>query len=158
MNIMKKGLDNLFVTFLIVSFTIIVTIAVLVWVKNYTVDLKEQTEDISSQRIYCLNNINFEITNACYIDDSVKVTLSNNANLDLEGFLIRSYKNLDEVYPNEIDYKIEKFKIDSFKYSSEANIKFIEIVAKVKLNNKVISCSQDIKSFGNLNDQSLSLC
>ena len=155
---MKKGLNNLFVTFLIVSFTIIVTIAVLVWVKNYTLDLKEQTEDISSQRIYCLSNINFEITNACYIGDSVKVTLSNNADLDLEGFLIRSYKSLDKVSQNDIDYKIEKFKIDSFKYKSESDIKFIEIVAKVKLNNKVISCSQDIKSFGSLNDQSLSLC
>jgi len=155
---MKKGLNNLFVTFLIVSFTIIVTIAVLVWVKNYTMDLKEQTEDISSQRIYCLNNINFKITNACYIGDSVKVTLSNDADLELEGFLIRSYKSLDKVSQNDIDYKIEKFKIDSFKYKSESDIKFIEIVAKVKLNNKVISCSQDIKSFGSLNDQSLSLC
>ena len=155
---MKKGLDNLFVTFLIVSFTIIVTIAVLVWVKNYTLDLKEQTEDISSQRIYCLSNINFEITNACYIGDSVKVTLSNNADLDLEGFLIRSYKSLDKVSQNDLDYKIEKFKIDSFKYKPETDIKFIEIVAKVKLNNKVISCSQDIKSFGSLNEQNISQC
>ena len=155
---MKKGLDNLFVTFLVVSFTIIVTISVLIWVKNYTVNLKEETEDISSQRIYCLKNINFKIINACYMADSIKVTLSNDADLDIEGFSIRSYKSLDEVYPNDIDYKIEKFKIDSFKYKAESNIKFIEVVAKTRLNNKVISCSQDIKSFGSLNEQSLSLC
>lgn len=136
------------------AFVILLTIGVFAWTQSNT---KELTLD-NPQQINCAIDVNFNILTACYDNESIRIIVKNTGIAKINGFLIKSYIIPDDPDINDITLSLEISEIGSIEYQSLSNVRYVEIVPKIKLGNRIKACNQIVKRHGDLASPGLHPC
>lgn len=158
----KRGISPLIATVLILGFTVALAAIIMTWGTGFTKKIQEQTEETSSIQITCATDVVFDIKSACEAatDGEYKITIANNGNKKIDGFQIRFYKALDNVLTKNYDFDLNSDGIEAFGiesdteasgYTGNKEVYQIEVIPKITVGSKSITCAQNIDSFGDVN-------
>jgi hypothetical protein len=141
-----KKLNPFITKALVISGMILIASVIIAFLLIFTKSTTNQVSDFTEKKLYCINNVFFEIVDVCQDKDTIKIRIKNDKS-PLKGFLIRSYQNPQEAELNDISHNLEPFQIDSINYKIKHNITLIEMVAKIDQNT---ICTEKKVSFENL--------
>ena len=163
---LKRGISPLIATVLLVGFTIALAAVIITWGQSFTKSIQEETETSSSQQIACATEVVFDVTNACddTVVNTVKVVVKNDGSKNIDSFLVRSYRDEDDVEQDTLTFAtggngLAAFGIegDTYIVTSEP-IKLVELVPVVTMGGKIITCSSNLRKFGDIDGSGLLAC
>ena len=145
---MKRGMSSLIAIVLILGFTIVLTVLIF----TYSTVLLKDTIGATQEKIdFECNQVNFRIKEGCYTDENVSLLIENLEGYDLNaGFAARLYydNNVTNI-PTFPDIKIEAYSTEtvSLFFSGLNKETRIELISKIKENDKVIFCGDNSDFF-----------
>jgi len=166
----KRGISPLIATVLIIGFTISLAAVIISWGQTFTRQIQQETETSSNEQIACATEVVFDINNACKIMGSpngeVKVIVKNDGSRKIDKFLVRSYRAADNVVQNELTFNddgIPAFGIEPQTYipaytSGTGPTKLVELIPVVTIEGKQVTCSLNIKRYGQVDGPGLLDC
>ena len=167
----KRGISPLIATVLIIGFTIALAAVIISWGQTFTRQIQQETETSSNEQIACATEVVFDVTNGCQIAGSptgnVKVIVKNDGSRIINKFLIRSYQAADNVAQNELQFGtngngIPAFGIESETYAPSYTLvgstKMVELIPVVTIEGKQVTCSLNIKRYGQVDGPGLLDC
>lgn len=166
MRITKRGISPLIATVLIIGFTVALAAVIISWGQTFTRNIQQQTETSSTEQISCATEVVFDVTNACSTGSDIKVIVKNDGSRKIDKFLARSYRAADNVVQNELTFGgdgIAAFGIESQIFtpvyaSGTGPTKMVELIPVVTINNKQVTCSLNIKKYGQIDGTGLLAC
>src|SRR3989344_3325796 len=165
----KRGISPLIATVLIIGFTIALAAVIISWGQTFTRQIQQETETSSNEQIACATEVVFDVTNGCQIvaGNQVKVIVKNDGSRIIDSFLIRSYQAADNVAQNSLSFAtngngIPAFGIESETYSPSYTLvgstKMVELIPVVTIEGKQVTCSLNIKRYGQVDGPGLLDC
>lgn len=161
----KKGVSPLIATVLIIGFTIVLAVLVMNWALPFVRNLQETTEESSNIQILCANDVIFSIRDACDSGtNQVKLTVANDGIKNIDKFIGRFSKSLSDVEQKDLDFSTDGNGITSFDIEStivsvsSEPIKQVELIPVVTISGKSVTCSTNVRKFGDLESAGLAAC
>jgi len=161
----NKGVSPLIATVLIIGFTVVLAVLVINWALPFVRNLQETTEESSNIQIACAQDVIFSIRNACKSGtNQVRLTVSNDGSKDIDNFIGRFSRSIDDVEQIKLDFSTDGNGITSFDIESSTAsvtsepIKIVELIPVVTISGKSVTCSTNIRKFGSLDSSGLRNC
>jgi len=132
----KKGISPLIATVLIIGIVGIIASFLLIWSQDiFKTTMKSPEEDAEAEMI-CESEVEFNIEDIVLIDEGTEITVTNNANTQIENFVAKVYLDTGEVKLIEGLVAVNTLgaydtKSYTIKYDGVATK--IELVPKIKL-------------------------
>lgn len=143
----KKGLSDLVSNILIIMLVIIIAIIIFSWGYNYFQESQAQRA-LEAQRQLACADVYFGVKNVCSTKNRIEITLENQASENIFELVYR-LKNNKEVIDSGVAtrelgvYSTKKY---LFGYVKEVIPNAIELFPTIKLNEKLVTCDNLIKS------------
>jgi flagellin-like protein len=162
-NFKQKGISPLIATVLILGFTVVLAVLVINWAIPFVRNIQDTTEETSNVQILCAQDVVFNIRNVCDSGtNQIKILVANDGVRKIDEFTVRSYRSDSDVEQDKMNFAtlgIDSFNIDDDTITVDSEpIKQIELIPSVTINNKKVTCSNNIRRFGNLESTGLEAC
>jgi len=160
MNLSKKGISPLIATVLVIGFTVALAAVILTWGTGFTKKISKSTEETTETQLACAQDVNFDVTAACYdmANDGVQFIVENNGNRDLTNFSVRlKISATDVVAGNVPSSTVPRFGLKTFFVTDldipdllgrAGEVKEVTLVPVIKVGDKEVTCSQSIATYG----------
>ncbi|MEK6940978.1 MAG: archaellin/type IV pilin N-terminal domain-containing protein [Nanoarchaeota archaeon] len=157
--ISKGGVSPLIATVLIIGFTVILAVLIINWGTDFFQTVQEDTSKTTETQFVCTNDVKFEVSGAKCVGGDLLVTVKNNADYSIQGFVVR-FINFDygdserngvkQVMGETLEaYGTTTLVIDSTDLGDIDTGK-VDVFPIVLINNVEYTCSENVESFGDL--------
>lgn len=159
----KKGISPLIATVLVIGFTVALAAVILTWGQTFSKDIQQSTETTTKIQLICAQDVNFAINSVCIEDDagekSAKITIDNKGNIRIEKFMVRLYKDANTVTTGKVD-SVEAFGLNQKDVHLEDldSVSKVELVPVIIVDEKEVTCSNTIQSYGSFTDDVIGEC
>ena len=161
----KKAISPLIATVLIIGFTIALAAIIMTWGTSFTRDIQQTTGEGASTQITCAKDVMFKITNICETatDGTYKITMQNDGSKAINSFNVRYFEAADDVAQQSVTFGgngIPAFGIesDATVASGQTAAVMVEAIPVVTINNQAVTCSSNVRAFGNLGGSAIPAC
>lgn len=149
----KRGISPLIATVLILGFTVALAAVIMTWGTAFTKKMQEQTEETSGIQVTCATDVIFDIKSVCKVSaGEYKVIVSNDGKEKIWEWKFRLYKSDVDVTPGSATgtaAEIDPFGLKTIPITPTVPlVKKIEAIPVIKMGGKLITCSQNIDSYG----------
>ena len=144
----KRGITPLIATVLLIGFTIVLAMLVWFWFSEFITEKTQKQGEIVEAQLSCVTGIDFRIRRACFDPppiNSVTLTIENNANNKVDGFIVRIAGQNDpdvDVFdiPKSINaLSVEDIQVFPDKVSSPTNA---IVIPRLTIGGGTTSCSE----------------
>lgn len=164
----KKGISPLIATVLVIGFTVALAAIILTWGQTFTRGIQESTEMSTEIQLICAQDVNFAVNSVCTFEDEdvtkAKITIDNKGNIAINRFMARLYEDANTVDTAEISNEDGSPVVGAFGLRQpEVEVTLgelwkVELVPIIMVDEKEVTCSTTISSFGNFNDNLIGNC
>ncbi|MBS3149730.1 carbohydrate binding domain-containing protein [Candidatus Woesearchaeota archaeon] len=105
----KKGISSLIATVLLIGFTITIAALVFKWGSVFTKDISEETSYKLASGLECTKTINLVTENSCIIGNKLRIIITNKADRNLKGAIVRIINSNGLVNQTDINQVIGPF-------------------------------------------------
>lgn len=162
----RKGISPLIATVLIIGFTVVLAVVVMNWALPFVRNLQETTEESSNIQILCAQDVVFAVRDVCDSGtNQVKVTVSNDGIKNIDKFVGRFFRSESSVDQRELVFGSNGNGIKSFDIESDPGIavtsepiKKVELIPIITIGGKSVTCSTNVRRFGDIDSAGLAAC
>ena len=161
----KRGISPLIATVLLLGFTIALAAVIINWGQTFTKDIQTQTEQTSTIKITCANEVSFDISTACFTGSNLKVIVKNEGTKDIDKFAYRVYSSpTASVITGSLDdpslqTDLKAFEIKEYLLNgTNSSVRQVELIPVVTIKGKQTTCTSNNDKFGDIDGQPLLAC
>ncbi len=156
MRLNKRGISPLIATVLIIGFTVALAAVILIWGQGFTKSMQQGAEESANINLMCANDVKFSVTGGCYCAtaNTIKVTVKNDGNIDIQNFTARFYKSPTQVGTDDTLLGLAKYGIKTYSVTTPVDVtknavKQIELIPVIKIDTvpAPITCSNTIEKY-----------
>ena len=147
----KKGVSPLIATVLVLGLTIALAVIIINWGQKFVTGVTKETEKTTTEKLSCVQNVDFDITKACQTGNAVTIIVNNNGDIPINKFRVRAYRSDSDVEALSIDAVLEAFgRYSQVVTVTSGPIKKVDLIPIITVGNKPVTCSQNVEEFGDL--------